>query len=51
MGFKPLDEPYRKFIMPRWRYDEDIDASLASEALAEAEVPKQLEKLKEAEKK
>lgn len=40
MGFKPLDEPYRKFIMPKWRYDEDIDDSLRSEAMAEAEVPK-----------
>ena len=30
MQFKPLDEPYRKFIMPKYRYDEDIDDSFAS---------------------
>jgi len=27
MNFKPLDEPYRKFVMPAYRYDEEIDES------------------------
>ena len=43
MGFRPLDEPYRKFIMPRYRYDEDIDDSFRSEAMAETEVGKAIE--------
>ena len=43
MGFKPLDEPYRKFIMPKYRYDEDIDDSFRSEAMAETEVGKAIE--------
>ena len=30
MNFQPLDEPYRKFIMPNYRYEEDIDESFAS---------------------
>lgn len=40
MGFRPLDEPYRKFIMPHYRYEEEIDESFKSEALAESEVGK-----------
>ena len=30
MHFKPLDEPYRKFVMPAYRYEEEIDESFAS---------------------
>ena len=40
MGFKPLDEPYRKFIMPTYRYEEDIDDSMRSMSYAEVEVAK-----------
>ena len=38
MKFKPLDEPYRQFVMPNWRYEDEIDDSMRSEALAEKEV-------------
>lgn len=51
MNFKPLDEPYRKFVMPAWRYDEDIDASMRSESYAETEVGKQIEARASAQKK
>ena len=51
MGFRPLDEPYRKFIMPRYRYDEDIDDSFRSEALAETEVAKAMEAQEKAKEK
>lgn len=51
LNFKPLDEPYRKFIMPAWRYDEDIDASMRSESYAETEVGKQIEARASAQKK
>lgn len=49
MGFKPLDEPYRKFIMPTYRYDEDIDDSFRSMKMSEIEVGKQIEKRKKLE--
>lgn len=51
MGFRPLDEPYRKFIMPHYRYDEEIDDSFKSEALAEGEVGKAIKAQNEAKQK
>ena len=35
MGFKALDEPYRKFIMPAYRYEDEIEESKASLSYAE----------------
>ena len=46
MNFKPLDEPYRKFIMPKYRYDEDIDDSMASLSSAEKMIGKEFEIMK-----
>jgi hypothetical protein len=46
MHFKPLDEPYRKFIMPAYRYDEEIDESNASLSQAELMIGKQFEIIK-----
>lgn len=46
MNFKPLDEPYRKFIMPKYRYDEEIDENFASLTSAEKMIGKEFEMMK-----
>ena len=46
MGFKPLDEPYRKFIMPKYKYDDEIDENFASLKSAETMIGKEFEIMK-----
>ena len=46
MGFKPLDEPYRKFIMPKYKYDDEIDENFASLKSAENMIGKEFEIMK-----
>lgn len=46
MNFKPLDEPYRKFIMPKYKYDDEIDENFASLSSAEKMIGKEFEIMK-----